>query len=414
MKWIVGFCWIGSVASMAGDGEWARPEWLQVGLSVEEQFDSNLLLQSVTDQANRSSWVTRVQLRAGLEWKNQDLFDRLAFTYRPEAVYVEALESENHLVQQFGWAASGSPGEWTWKIGSETRWVTGNDESPRYTGPGGGPCIGGAEVRDRRDSVQQRLNLLVRHDFPGVFIRAQGAWLFYDFQSGHKNPLQPGNNGYQNYVDRWDLNGGLDVGFKPGGGWEPYLGVRVGRQHQATLFDSPIHYSNDYTRALAGLEGKVADRWTVDVQGGPDFRHYDGEVAPGFDRDPVKFWLKGTVSWRPTEEDTVQTAFSRFQWLSASGRLSYEDIHYDVAWIRRWSPEWQTTVGGHANQADAPAPSLLEDWIYSLRVRTQCRLSESWTLEAGYTYEQAETRLPNAAGREYVRHLASLRAAWTF
>jgi hypothetical protein len=142
MKWIVGFCWIGSVASMAGDGEWARPEWLQVGLSVEEQFDSNLLLQSVTDQANRSSWVTRVQLRAGLEWKNQDLFDRLAFTYRPEAVYVEALESENHLVQQFGWAASGSPGEWTWKIGSETRWVTGNDESPRYTGPVDGRCAG--------------------------------------------------------------------------------------------------------------------------------------------------------------------------------------------------------------------------------------------------------------------------------
>ena len=97
-------------------------------------------------------------------------------------------------------------------------------------------------------------------------------------------------SGYQNYVDRYDLNGGGDIGYKVVTNLAFTLGYRIGEQHQDTLSKSIDKYgqtsSSDYQRLLVGFEGKPFNWLAAKFQAGPDFRQYS-DAAPVRNESPV-------------------------------------------------------------------------------------------------------------------------------
>ena len=57
---------------------------------------------------------------------------------------------------------------------------------------------------------------------------------------------------------------------------------------------------------------------------------------------------------------------------------------------------------------------MREDNIYSPTVQLSWKVNSHLTCGAQYTYEWAESDIPDTWGREYHHHLASVSADWTF
>ena len=112
----------------------------------------------------------------------------------------------------------------------------------------------------------------------------------------HNNAAGKGYVGYQNYVDRSDVNGGLDLGYKVVTNVAVTLGYRYGSQFQQqfpTTITTDSHYSSStYQRVLLGVEGKLCSWLDVKLAGGPDFRDYNPNT-PVTDLHPTKYYRGG-------------------------------------------------------------------------------------------------------------------------
>jgi len=157
--------------------------------------------------------------------------------------------------------------------------------------------------------------------------------LYYDLMTDqHKASVAP-FKGYQNYVDRSDLNGGLDVGFKFIPSLAATLGYRYGHQYQAALPNSvdtlvvngqQANASTDYQRVLVGLEGSPWKWLTVKMVVGPEFRKY-GSAAPVANDKTVNYYAEGTLTATLTPVQTLSLTCKHWQWVSSTGKLAYED-----------------------------------------------------------------------------------------
>ncbi len=112
---------------------------------------------------------------------------------------------------------------------------------------------------------------------------------------------------YENYVDRQDVSGGLDVGYDLGKKNYLVLGYRYGRQDQYTLpgaggttTSSP--YGNTYHRILFGFEGSPLSWLKVAVLGGPDIRCWDNSTPAGFDRNGIRYYWDVSATATPDKE----------------------------------------------------------------------------------------------------------------
>ena len=79
---------------------------------------------------------------------------------------------------------------------------------------------------------------------------------------------------YENYIDRQEVSGGLDVGYKVAKQTHVVLGYRYGAQDQGTLLGVNSPYDNSYQRILVGVEGSPVDWLKLAVMGGPDIRDF--------------------------------------------------------------------------------------------------------------------------------------------
>ena len=223
-----------------------KPAWLtDLSVGVKQSYDDNVFLSGVSGNylpatytvppgsvaalKNVYSWVTTVSPKVGVNLApviGTNNIDNLSLNYAPDfANYYEA-QSENYNAQRFGGAIKAHAGDFSMAFDNTLTYIDGNNVAPTY--PGGlYSAIGIGAARERREQIQDRGNLSFRYDGSWWFIRPTASLLSYNMHTELIN-----TPGYQNYCDRSDVNGGVDLGYKINPQMAVTLGYRYGYQYQ--------------------------------------------------------------------------------------------------------------------------------------------------------------------------------------
>lgn len=377
-------------------------------LALKEAFDGNVFMQSVTPLANQSSFVTVVTPSVGAQWKPGPAFG-LTANYTPEIAFYHSEDSEDYVAHRGALNLGGKFKDTSWELPNSFTWIDGSDQGLVFTGPGGVPALGGVPMRDRRDAFVYRGGFKLQHTI--------GKWLFRPVASAYVHDFkteQLATPGYQNYADRNDVNGGLDLGYQVMKDTHIVMGYRHGSQDQEIVLAGPTQYDNTYDRVLVGVEGKPATWLKLGVLLGPDFRSFGPDVPLGFDRQRTKFFLDAMATITPGKADTLTLTAKRFEQPGYGGNSVYEDVTYELGWRHTFSDKFSTSVAVRALQWDFEEPVIRNEWWYGVAVSVAYKFSKHLSAEASYAYDQVESRVPDTEGREASRHLASLGVKLTY
>jgi len=274
--------------------------------------------------------------------------------------------------------------------------------------------------RERRRQIQDRANVSLQFEQEHWFFRPVFSLLYYDMMTELLN-----TEGYQNYCDRYDVNGGADFGYKLTPQLALTLGYRYGHQYQQQYSFTPYSSPSDYQRVLVGLEGNPWKWLNVKIQSGPDFRNYQGDstthTTPVNDLQPVKYYGEALVVVTFAPENTLTFKYKMWQWVSCLGKVPYYDSAYELTWHDKLADKLAFDLGGK-----------ILDWDFSSGNLTTCRRDDmQYTVSAGLTYainshisvnltgmldlgRNAEEAVTNPQNREYAQRLISLGTQWKF
>jgi hypothetical protein len=408
---------------------------LKADLTLKETYDGNVYLQDKDPNpigalagalpAKKDSWVTTFTPRAGLDYKPCAGFGLAAF-YAPDMVIYHNAHDEDYFAHRFGLTLSGRAEDVVWEQINAFTLIDGNHLGPFYAAPQETPAIGGIPVRDRRDAFIYRGGLKLTWTLGKFFIRPVASAYIHDFWTDQRLTAGgPPGSGllYVNFIDRQDVNGGLDLGCKIAEKTSLILGYRYGRQDQyrgpAVLPPTPRFanspYDSAYHRILAGVEGSPAPWLKLAVLGGPEIRDWQHGVMPaGFDRNELIYWIDASVTLLPTKNDTIVLLNRRYEQPAFTSQSVYEDITYSVNWKHKFDDHWSANAGIQLYIGDWQAPVQREDWIYTPSVGLSYTHDNHLGAELAYSYDWVDSQVPNKPGREFTRHLVSLSVKYTF
>jgi hypothetical protein len=377
-------------------------------LALKESADSNVYLQSTTPLANQESMVTSVLPQAGFSWKPQAAFNATV-SYAPEFVSFHAEPDEDFALHRVGLTLGGALDQVTYECINTVVLIEGNDLSPTWTGAGGAPAAGGPAIRDRRDAAVFRNTSRVKWSAGEWMFRPGAAVYVHDFQT--RQSLAPG---YQNSVDRNEVQLGVDFGHSVGADLVGFAGYRFGIQDQAQLFQFPEEYDNKFHRFLLGAEGKWLKWLKANLSLGPEYREYAESVPAGFDRTEWNLFVDASLTVAPSQTDTITASIKQFEQPGFGGRSAYEDLTYDLGWRHRVDEKLIIGLGGRAYNTDFLDPVKRNDWVLSPHVLANYTFSKSLSAELSYVYEEGISRVPDTAGREYSRHVVAMGLKYVF
>src|SRR5690348_16538715 len=240
-------------------------------VTLKETFDNNVYIQdtaplpaNVTAAAAaglhavsplKSSLVTTILPRLGLNYQPGAVFNVSAF-YAPEIALYTSAEDEDYAAHRVTLNFNGKIKDATWELLNSPTFIEGSTVGPVFARPDDCPAIGGIPLRDRREQFVFRNTFRVTLPFGKWFIRPVAASYYHDFLTDQRLNTDPAYF-YENYLDRQDVNGGVDVGYNVGHSTFVVLGYRYGRQDQfvgpnaanTAFTDSP--YDSSYHRILA-------------------------------------------------------------------------------------------------------------------------------------------------------------------
>jgi hypothetical protein len=381
------------------------------GLSLKQAFDDNVFLQDLGPKANQQSFISTVIPNLGLSYKPAGVFNA-SLTYAPEVNFFEADSGENFTLHRVGMSLGGKMADSSWEVTESFIAIDGSDLGPTYLQPGGAPAAGGPAVRDRRDALIERGQFRFTQGFGKWFVRPVVTGYYHDFQTKQKT-----TPGYQNFVDRSDLNGGADIGYLVAKDTSATVGYRYGVQDQSQLFPdiNPTYYDNHYQRVLFGLEGKPCDWLKLNLSMGPEFRHYTGIVASGFDRDRINFYVDSSLTITPVKGDTVTLSVKSFEQPGFTGRSTYTDSTYDLTWRHKLTDALTIGAGFRGYNTDFVRPTASRnDWILTTSALVSYAFNQHLSAEASYLYDSATSEVPNTPGREYTRNFFALGVRYIF
>lgn len=378
--------------------------------AIKETFDSNVFLQSQTDQANRSSFVTSVLPSAAFRWKPASLFD-LALTYSPEAHIFHSEGSEDFFLHRTTISLGGKQDSTAYDITGSVVKIDGNSLGPTWTGEGGAPATGAPTVRDRRDAAVYRTGVKVTQSFGDWFIRPAATIYVHDFQMEYRTTA-----GYQNFADRNEFTFGADVGHHFNSkSYALFSGYRYGIQDQDAFLGNPVNYDSTFHRVLFGVEGKPLSWLKISVSMGPEFREFDGTVQPGFGGlQRWNYYVDGSLTATLSGSDTITFSAKRFEQPGSSGRATYQDGTYDLTFRHKFDDHWTAGFGCRGYNAEFRRPAHRNDWVISTSSFVNYAFDKHLSVESSYVFETGITYNANSSGREYDRHLVALGLKYTF
>ena len=182
--------------------------------------------------------------------------------------------------------------------------------------------------------------------------------------------------GYDNYINRYDLGGGIDFGRETERFGDVYLGLRHGYIHQGDQGGQVSNRSSHYTRVLFGYAGQLHERLTARLEVGPS--RYDYKYGPG-DTRITRLYFDATVTAQLTERDQLVFRAAERQWVSSTGLLSNRDITYGLSWLHKNEANWDARLGFLARGLNYDGRAL-NDWMYALSTQINYNWRPNWQL----------------------------------
>jgi hypothetical protein len=421
-----------------------KPAWLtDMSIGVKESYDDNVYLSGVVPAnkpipdggvlalKNHSSFVTTVSPKLGFNFApllgDQKVLQALTFAYAPEFVTYHDADTESYNAHRLSANVKGHVDDFSFSLENGFNYINGSKEGASYTS--GLTAYGTGILRERREQFQDRNTLTLKYDQEKWFVRPTASLLNYNLNAKQL----AGYTGYQNYADRYDVNGGADAGYKLNKDLALTLGYRYGSQYQQT-YSKAIDAlgesaSGDYQRVLLGLEGKPISWLDVKVQGGPDFRHY-GDAAPVSDYNPTTYYGEAAVTATLSKQDALSFNYRQWQWVSSTGKVPYFDSTYDLNYKHKFNDKFSGNLEGRllgsdytsglTKNHDVNAPvNARNDLYYTVSAGLQYSFNANFSANVAYTYDLARNgqdglSAATVAPREFDHQLISLGVSFKY
>ena len=409
-------------------------------VAVKETLDSNVYLQDNKPNpanvaaaeaaglhpvsASKSSLVTSLMPKIGLDYKPCDAFNFSA-AYAPEFTWYHSASSEDYTTHRGTFNFAGAFDKTSWELLNTATYIDGSKIGPTFARPDDIPAIGGIPLRDRRAAFIFRNGFRLTQEVGKWFFRPVATAYIHDFKTDLRPNLNSTVYSYENYIDRQDISGGLDVGYEVAEKTYLVAGYRYGHQDQfkgpfgpgGAIVNSP--FGNDYHRILLGIEGNPASWLKLAVLGGPDIRQFGSGTPKGFDRTGLRYYWDASATVIPTTNDTVTIKSTRYEQPAFSSFSMYEDVKTDLAWRHRFDDKFSAQVGFTLYVGDWEKPVTRDDWIYTPNVSLAYAITKDLGAEFTYSYDWVDSKIPASVepltnSHEFTRHLASLAVKYSF
>ena len=415
---------------------WEKPAWLtDLSLRVGESFDTNAYVAGVAVPAgedvatkNKSSWVTTITPKIGVDFAK--LFDKdslvksLTLGYSPDFVIFHDASSETYASHRVTTGFKLNADNVSVIFDNAFTYIDGSDRGLRY--PGGANAYGQGTTRERRNQWQDRSKLAVKIGVGDFFVRPTVSLLDYDLDTKFLS-------GYANYIDRYDVNGGADLGYNLNKDIAFTLGYRYGHQYQQTLPDAVTNAnskgrnaSSDYQRVLFGVEGSPLKWLKLEAQVGPQFTRY-GDDRPyistlaskgQIEEDKTDVFAEVSATISVTKSDVLVLKYKRWNWVSSTGINPYVDSLYDASFRHQITKDLQLQLGLRASESDYTPASLRDDWLYTASAGLRYNVTKNLILDVTYSYDQGANDeylgATSPSTREFDRSIISTGVTWAF
>jgi opacity protein-like surface antigen len=432
-----------------------KPAWLpQLSLGVKESYDDNIFGVSGIGMKPQRAWITSISPEIGFDFApllgQQTPFQTLLLNYTPDFVlyalpHVEAPynePSQNYNAHKFASVIKGSTGDFSFSLDNDFLYNDGSKVAPTYALNQSGAAGEADRYRDhysyvpaeeRASQIEENETAVLEYDLGPVFIRPTEFLHDVNMDTAwHKSSVAP-YVGYQNFVDRSDVNGGLDLGYKVLTNVAVTVGYRYGSQFQqqfspSVSSDYTNYSSSTYQRVLFGLEGKPWDWLQVKLDGGPDFRDYNSHT-PISDLHPTKYYAEAALTAAITASQSLSFKYKQWQWVASTGFMPVWLSSYDLDY--HWNPtrklrfdldakiqEYDATGG--TDVATGTDPSLRSDRLYTLSPGFTYAFTPQLSASLSYTLNAANNELYtlpaalHAAYRNYIDQIVSLGLSYKF
>lgn len=397
----------------------ARPAWLtELSASAKLGYDTNVFAtdneRATQALANREAFTATlaVKLTASLSALAGGPKELLVLGYAPTATRFDGLSSENNVAHRFTLQSAAKRGAWSWSVDHATTYIDGSRESLRYN------CYnlyGMGFARERHEQLQNNGKAWLRYDGAAYFARATGSLLSHDFRTQLRNPTGT-DAGWLNWVDRRDLNGGLDFGWRATKDFALVAGARLGNQHQDATQWAKKYSSNHYTRVLFGAEGKPTKWLSLAFLVGPDFRRYSAAGQYVTDRTPRAWTYEGSATATIDKDNSLTFAAKQERWLGSTGQSVYDNQNLSLTWKRRLAAAWSTQLTAQRQQGKYVAPSTRNDVLYSGVAQLQWAATKRLAVTLDYTMQHGDEFVgtTTTSGRGYWRNIVGAGARWAF
>ena len=425
---------------------WTKPVWLgELSLSARESYDDNVLGVSGLSLQPQSSWVSAASLKLGLnlvpllDTKSVQTF---TLSYQPDVVRYDSASEENYIAHRVVTAIKAKSGDVSFSFDNNFLYNDGSKNAPIYAL---NQLAGAAAdqndkfrnnyahslARERRNQEQDRYSAALQYSEGSWFIRAVSSMVFIDMNTLQHNTGAAPFKGYQNYPDRYDVNAGVDLGWKLSPDVALTLGWRDGYQSQkqfSPAINADQHFSsNHYQRALVGLEGKPSKWLSLKVSAGPDFRTYNAMAAIN-SLSTTRWYGEASATATLAPDQTLTFTGKQWMFVASTGLVPYVDSTWSLAYHWNVDKQWGLDLGAKmleanytmGNEVTGTAPSLRDDIDYGLSIGITYALCKQCTLSAAYNYDIGRNGLDSlpanlfAAYREFDHNVVTLGLQYKF
>jgi hypothetical protein len=434
-------------ATPAASSGWTKPAWLSdLAVSAKETYDDNVLGVSGIGLPEKSSWINSFSLKLGLNFVpllgDGGAVKTFTLVYQPERFSFDNFSAEDYTAHRLGTVLKGKSGNFTFSLDNAFLYVDGNKVAPTYarnqlTGAAGNQNdkfrnnYAHSLARERRNQTQDRYTIQAQYTSGNFFLRPISQLTMFNLNTDLHNTGAAPYKGYQDYVDRYDVNGGLDFGYKLTSDLSFTLGYRDGYQYQqrfAPAINADQHTaSGGYQRVLVGLEGKLGKDVTVKFAAGPDFRDYNSRAAIN-NRSTTRYYAEGSVTVAVAPDQTLAFNYKKWVFVASTGLVPYVDTTVGLTYHRTVNKQWGFDAGLKLLEADytmgnevtGSAPSLRDDLDYGASLGLTYAVTPHIIVAATYNYDTGKNGMKNlpanlfADYRQFAHNVTAVSVQYKF
>ena len=374
-------------------------------------YDSSLYLSDQGPLGNVGSTTTTISAKVSAKFDSG-----VSLNYTPTFNKFWEQNEEDNVKHVLGAAWKQKVDALSFNAATEFAVVNGSSKGADYGAGNDGiySAFAPAAPRERRDQLQNKSDLMVRYDTDMGFVRGVSKLQYWDLQT--TAPTSTSNT----YVDRSDVQGGLDIGRSfAKDAPEYYLGYRNGYQFQDrdAFTTRTSDASNHYDRYLAGVDGKVCSSVKLNAQAGWARHQYNASYVDT-DQNVEGLFTDITATWTASTSDELQVKTSQGRTVSTTGLRSILASQHQLAWKHTFNKEWSTNLTARLSEAEYNAAAVRDDLCYTGIAALTWNASAALSCTFSVTQDMGRENHNGTTGitesnREFDRTFASAGVTWS-